>query len=150
MKQIIFVLLTLVLVIGVVSTVSITEAATYRYNVSIKFYGNVNCIVQKTDEAYFRISDGVINDQITGHLIVKGERENLGPYLLNLASNDKPLVVKFSGTFDPKKIKDGNLREYIELYWNDAEIFDQYKRPWTKFDPTRTTYSWSHGVNLGC
>jgi hypothetical protein len=138
------------------SVFSVAEAASYRNIVNVKFYGKADCIAQKTDEVYFRISSNV-KDPITGEhkqLIAKGTLENLGNYLKNLEAQGKPLIVTFRSTFDLQnweakyqtvlKVE----REYIELYQHDKEIFDEYK--YQTFDKSRTQYSWNHGVNLGC
>jgi hypothetical protein len=144
------------LLAAVVVAVYPVEATTYRNVVNIKFYGKAACIAQKTDEVYFRISSNV-KDPTTGEhkqLIAKGEVEDLGVYLMNLEKQEKPLVVTFRSSFDLQqweakyhtvlKVE----REYIELYIQDKEIFDEYK--YQTFMPDRIQYTWTHGINLGC
>ena len=115
----------------------------YKFNIKVTLRGSPECVAQNADEVYFRLSDGEINEKHTGNLIVKGEKEDL-------VIKETPFIVTFSGKFDPKKIKDGNIREYIEVHKDGVETADDYKRPWTQFDPKRTTYSWSHGVDFNC
>ena len=153
MKTLIGIALAAILLVG---AVAVAEASTYRNIVNVKFYGKAACLAQKTDEVYFRISSNV-KDPVTGEhkqLISKGTLENLGTYLINLEAQGKPLVVTFTSTFDLQqwqakwhttlKVE----REYIELYKQDREIFDEYK--YQTFDPARSQYTWNHGVNLGC
>lgn len=140
------------------SVLSVAEAASYRNVVNIKFYGKADCIAQKTDEAYWRISSNE-KDPATGEhiqLIGRGELEHLGNYLKNLEAQGKPLIVTFRSTFDLQnwEAKYHTIlkveREYIELYkpGTHIEIFDEYK--YQTFDKSRSQYTWNHGVNLGC
>ena len=142
------VLLGVILITGIISMTYLhtdieAKKKVYKYNIKVTLRGTPECVSKMADEVYFRLSDGEINEQHTGNLIVKGEKENL-------VIKKTPFVVTFSGKFDPKRIKDGNIREYIEVHKNGVETADDYKRPWTKFDPKRTSYSFSHGVNFGC
>lgn len=152
MKQILIILLASLLVISVVS---ITEATSYRNIVNVKFYGKAACIAQKTDEIYWRITSNVKDpDGQHRQLIGKGTLENLGAYLINLETQGKPLVLTFKSTFDLQNFEAKYHttlkveREYIELYKQDREIFDEYK--YQTFDKTRSQYTWTHGVSLGC
>jgi hypothetical protein len=155
--EIIGVTVALVLIFGIAGMAMAAHGKTYTAKVNIKFYGNAECIAQKTDEAYYRISSNVANPNNNNNhdqLVVKATLENLGDYLINLQNHDKPLVVSFIGKFDPAKFlkKYGTplkvLREYIELYLNDNLIHNEYK--YQNFDPKRTSYTFNHGVNLGC
>ena len=120
----------------------------YKYNIKVTIRGEPQCVADFLDEVYFRISSDKKNPNNNDNhdqLIVKGEKENI----------KGPQTVTFSGTFDPVKFQKKygeplkKLREYIEAYKNDVEVFDEYKSLVT-FDPKRTTYSWSHSINVGC
>jgi hypothetical protein len=153
-KTFITVLLGLILITGIVSMTYLhTDAeakkkVTYKYNVKVTIRGTPECVAQSMDEVYFRISDAIKNPDNNDnhdHLVVKGEKEGV----------TSPQTVTFSGTFDPVKFQKKygvpliKLREYIEIYKNDVEVYDEYK-PLVTFDPKRTSYSFSHGVNFGC
>ena len=127
----------------------------YKYNIKVQIRGAPECVAQSTDEVYFRISDSFKNPKnLDNHdrLVVKGEVENIDELAVKKGT---PLTITFSGKFDPKSFEKKyktplkDLREYIELYKNEVEVHDEYKGH-VKFDPKRTSYSWSHGVNFGC
>jgi hypothetical protein len=148
----------LLLLSAVVADSEAKKKPSYKVVVNIKYVGNAECIAQHTDEAYYRVSSEVKNPNNNDNhdqLVVKGEKENLGKYLIDLQHKKKPLVITFIGKFDPKKFYEkyhsmlSKLREYIEHYKNHVEVQDEYK-PLVTFDLKRTQYTFNHIVDFGC
>ena len=140
MNSFLVITLTLVLVLGVVST---AEATTYYIKFVVNFYdlGIFNCV----NEIYMRASDAAIDPKTGEHSILLARTTIEDP-------DRAQYVVKLP--FNPLKTtqNSGQIREYLLLLQNDGVVYKDYKHPYTPFDPKRMQYTFTHNVktDLGC
>jgi hypothetical protein len=113
------------------------QAASYKAVIKIKFADS--CF----DSVYARISDSKANPKTGEHDTLVGKFTVENP-------NHTILKVEKSFKFDPKKVPSKLLREYINLEHEDKVFYQDYKHPFTQFDPKRTQYTFTHRVPATC